>query len=64
MKTTVKGNKITIEFELGEGTLSGSGKSMVLCSTRGNKSIAGLSASPDAKKLDDVMVGLNVYRSV
>ena len=47
----VEGRKLMIEVDLdGEGTMSSSGKSIVIASTRGNV------------KIGDVTVGLNVYR--
>lgn len=47
----VEGDKLLIEVDLtGEGTVSASGKSIVIASTRGNV------------KIGDVTVGLNVYR--
>ncbi len=46
-----KTKKLKMEINLGgKGTLSGSGKSMVLASTRGNVKVA------------DFNVGINIYR--
>ena len=54
-KVTIKGTKLTIEVELNvEGTPSSSGKSQVLASTHGNARIEG----------SDIIVGLNVYKSL
>ncbi len=49
----VEGKKLIIEIDLDrQGTLSKSGKSRVIASSRGNQSIG------------DVKLGLNVYRPV
>ena len=61
MKVNLKGNVVTLTFELGEGVPSSSGKSLVLASTRGNKSLGDLSGGK-AGEYSDVMVGLNVYK--
>ena len=54
-KITAKGNTLTIEIDLsGEGEESKSGKSVVIASTRGNRTIKTDSG--------DIVVGLNVYR--
>lgn len=52
VKSSVKGNVLTLEIDLGAaGRQSASGKSIVLASTQGNQTIG------------DVKVGLNVYKS-
>lgn len=49
-----RGNKLTITIDLGaKGSPSSSGKTIVLASTRGNKSVPGT---------DDIKIGLNCYR--
>jgi hypothetical protein len=54
-KITVKGQTMTIEVDLStEGEPSKSGKTTVLSSTRGNRTVKTESG--------DVVVGLNVYR--
>ena len=54
-KITVKGKTLTIEIDLAvEGEPSKSGKSVVIASTHGNRTIK----TPEG----DVTVGLNVYR--
>lgn len=54
-KITVKGQTMTIEVDLAaEGEPSKSGKTTVLSSTRGNRTVKTESG--------DVVVGLNVYR--
>jgi hypothetical protein len=54
VKMSVTGNKLLIEVDLAEsGDISKSGKSIVIASTEGNKSVLGA---------DDVKVGLNVYK--
>lgn len=51
----VKGNKLTIEVDLNyEGTVSSTGKSVVVATTRGNQPVPGID--------ERVMVGLNVYK--
>lgn len=58
MKVTKKGNKrvLVIECDLDhEGGMSGSGKSKVVASTRGNVEV------PDS---DGAKLGLNLYRRV
>lgn len=63
MKVTVKGTTVTMTFDVsGTGTLSASGKSMVLASTRGNKTLADLTDGKAPAEVADVSVGLNVYR--
>ena len=54
-KITVKGKLLTIEIDLtNEGEPSKSGKSVVIASTHGNKTVK----TPDG----DVVVGVNAYR--
>lgn len=54
IKTTVKGNKLTIEVDLGKNLgLSGSKKSIIIASSEGNQTIEGT---------DGVKIGLNIYR--
>lgn len=54
-KITVKGTVMTIEVDLAEkGEPSKSGKTDVIASTRGNRTIK--------TETGDVVVGLNVYR--
>lgn len=54
-KITVKGTVMTIEVDLAEkGEPSKSGKTDVISSTRGNRTIK--------TETGDVVVGLNVYR--
>jgi hypothetical protein len=56
-KITVIGNKMTIEIDLDEkGSPSKSGKTNVISSTHGNRTI-----NTDS---GDVVVGLNVYRRI
>lgn len=51
---SVKDNKLLIEVDLSQNFgLSGSGKSIVIASTEGNKSVPGT---------DDIKIGLNVYK--
>ena len=55
VKFEKKGNILTITVDLSKkGTVSSSGKSMVIASTRGNAPVEGT----------DVIVGLNVYKKV
>jgi uncharacterized protein (AIM24 family) len=55
MKVTIKGNKVTIEGEIGTVQPSASGKTLVLLSSRGNlKTDQSYNGQP-------VTVGLNVY---
>lgn len=52
---SIDGNFLTIKVDLSkEFGISASGKSIMIASTEGNQSV-----SPD---LDDVKIGLNVYR--
>lgn len=54
VKMSITGNKLLIEVDLAEsGDISKSGKSVVIASTEGNKSVPGA---------DDIKVGLNVYK--
>lgn len=54
-KITVIGNKMTIEIDLNEkGEPSKSGKTLVVSSTHGNRTVKSDSG--------DIIVGLNVYR--
>lgn len=54
VKTKVDGNTLTITVDLAEeGVASGSGKSIVIASTQGNKPVP---------QTDGVIMGLNVYR--
>ena len=55
MKYDLKGNTLTITVELGSGTLSASGKSLVLASTNGNITIGEHNGKP-------LVLGLNVYQ--
>ena len=53
-KISCKGNILTIEVDLSKkGTVSASGKSLVIGSTNGNVPVPGK---------EDVIVGLNVYK--
>lgn len=54
--TSVKGNKLTIVIDLDKSDgLSGSGKSEIIASSRGNQTIEGT---------DGLKIGLNVYKPV
>ena len=55
VKMTVKGSKLVIEVDLSKDFgLSSSGKSISIASTLGNKSVG----------VDDIKIGLNVYKPV
>lgn len=51
MKTTLNGNKLTVEMELGKGERSKSGKSLIVFSTSGFKKIEG-----------DLSISINVIK--
>lgn len=54
VKMSVKDNILSIEVDLSQNFgLSGSGKSIVIASTEGNKPVPGT---------EDVKIGLNVYK--
>lgn len=54
MKMTVEGNTLTIEIDLSQqGELSKSGKSIVVASSEGNKSVPGA---------EEYKIGLNIYK--
>lgn len=56
VKFDVKGKVLTITVDLSKkGTLSSTGKSLVIASTKGNELVEGT---------DGVIVGLNAYRKV
>jgi len=56
VQMTIKGNKLTIVVELDKDYgLSSSGKSQIIASTQGNKSVPGK---------DGIKIGLNVYKPV
>ena len=55
MKVEVKGNKLVIEMDLEKPTISKSGKTLVVASSRGNVKTA---ATVDGKP---VTIGVNAY---
>lgn len=57
VEVSVSGDKMTITVDISkEGTVSKSGKSKVIASTKGNKKVE--------TERGDVMIGLNVYTSI
>jgi hypothetical protein len=53
VKMTIDGDKLTIEVDLGKTFgASGSGKSIVIATTEGNKPVG----------KDDIKIGLNIYK--
>ena len=57
IQAEVKGDTLTLVIDLGKpGTISKSGKSSVIASTRGNVSVQDQEGA-------DVKLGINVYRS-
>ena len=57
MKYDLKGNTLIITVELGSGTRSTSGKSLVLASTNGNVQVGEHNGKP-------LILGLNVYQPI
>lgn len=55
MQARIEGNKLIIEIDLQPPTVSASGKTLVVASTRGNKTTE---AKVDGKP---VVIGLNAY---
>ncbi len=55
MQARIEGNKLIIEIEMQPPTVSASGKTLVVASTRGNKTTE---AKVDGKP---IVVGLNAY---